>query len=110
MPCDIQYNPIVYHHNLNLKQSNFNVKNMGKCNSYTTKFKIMACKYTVEKENNAFSAHNSYSQHYTAKMCTTCIQYLKLFSEKQCTHIFHATTFQHKVFKAHKLRKEIIVT
>jgi hypothetical protein len=72
--------------------------------SYTAKFKIMACKYTVEKENNTFS------QHYTAKICTTCIQYLKLFSEKQCTYIFHATTFHHKVFKAYKLRKEIIVT
>jgi len=33
----------------------------------------MACKYTVEKENNAFSAYNSCSQHYTAKICTTCI-------------------------------------
>jgi len=83
---------------------------MGKCNGYTAKFKIMACKYTVEKENNAFSAHNSHSQHYTAKICTICIQYLKLFPEKQCTHIFHATSFQHKVFKAHKLHKEIIVT
>ena len=69
----------------------------------------MACKYTVDKDNNAYSAHNSYSQPYTAKICTTCIQYLKLFSEKQCTHISHVTTFQHKVFKVYRLCKEIIV-
>jgi hypothetical protein len=107
MPCDIQYSPIVYHHKLNLKQRNFNVKSMGKCNYYTAKLKNMACKYTVEKENNTFSAHNSYSQHYTAKICTTCIQYLKLFSESSApifsTPLLSNTKYLKRINYARKL-------